>query len=504
MEELLLATAVGDVGRVTRNRRLLVLMCLLGAVVLVVASLPPGHHVGLPTAAAGNLLIEKRGGGGGASFGVIGSLKSLPMFYTDTGNGPTPATYTNLRPLVGYVSHANTTLGGWMYDGILFFAFSLATTQTQAECNAWTTNLFAAGGWLDTLNTVVGDLGSQLGDTTHMLNVFLTTRYVSGQTHGNMVQNDYTMVSDWTNKSYAHLSLAGFYWMFEEPSTNSCDAQYANQYLHSQGLGLTTVWIPYYGTGTPQWEDLSGYCNGLNWEQWGFDYVVAQPNYAFYCLRQNAATFSTVNSDLAKYPLAGVEFEIAYTDNRGGGCSKLSIEENANAYLDAGFQYAWFSNALNVFYYAPSYLTHYADGTGSRSAGEPQTYDRAIYDRQQEFIHGYTTATLNPSADTYVVAYYPNNNYGTDSHLFLGTNAINIMRTYAKWNLQGTVPLASYVTKAMLSLYLQAWSYGSSITDGQLYSVPSTWTSPGYLNTLRRAVPNCPHGRPVNGATSDL
>ena len=53
------------------------------------------------------------------------------------------------------------------------------------------------------------------------------------------------------------------------------------------------------------------------------------------------------------------------------------------------------------------------------------------------------------------------------------------MRTYTKWNLQSSVPLAAYVVKATMSLYLQAWSYGSSITDGQLYFVPSAWTETG-------------------------
>lgn len=495
VEGLTLSRMIRRLMPVVRNRPVFMMLCsalVIGFAVAplarpgktAVAEVPPSLHV-----QAGKCC------GGGASFGVTGALQSLPMFYTDTGNGPSPPTYANLQPLVGYFSHANVSLGGWMYDGILFFAYSLAVQQTQSTCDAWTNNLFASGGWLDTLNAVVTNIGSQLGDTHHFVNVFLTTCFVQGQPNGNMVQNDYRMISDWNNKSYAHLSLAGFYWMFEDPSSSGCNAQYINTWLHGQNLGLASVWIPYFVA----WEDLNGYCNGTNWESWGFDYVTAQPNYAFRCdLRGSSPTdptnaFGVISRDLKSYPLAGVHFEIAYTrddNNVTGGCSRApTIEQNANAYLDAAFHYNWMSNRLNTFYYAPFYLSYYSTGGGATPTRcltvyydncQPTPIDRAIHDRVWEFIHGYTTSGTNPSADAWVNSYYPRNNYGSDTHLFLGTNSINVMRTWTKWNLQGVVPQASYVVKATMSLYAQAWAYGSSITDGQLYFVSNNaWTEAG-------------------------
>src|SRR2546427_1249328 len=115
----------------------------------------------------------------------------------------------------------------------------------------------------------------------------------------------------------------------------------------------------------------------------------------------------------------------------------ISIEKNANAYLDAGFQYHWFKNRLNTFFFAPNFLSHYADGKGSipgypPAPYDPQPFDRAIYDREWEFARGYTNTYISgPAADSYVQAYSPNSNYGSDTRLILGTNAINIMRVYA-------------------------------------------------------------------------
>lgn len=348
-------------------------------------------------------------------------MKSLPLFYT---NYAVP-TYGSLRPLVGYVSHAGTPLGGWMYHGILFYNSQMYYTYppTQTICNQWADGLMPAPpatGWLDLLNTVVGDLKTELGDPLYRLNVVLTTCYAPGYVHGNTDVNVQALIDRWSARAYAHLTLAGFYWGYlEAPGDGGsaiCDVKYANDYIHNRNLGLKTVWIPYYRT----WTDLTTRCSSdnTNWQQWGFDYVTAQPNYAFRCYLRTPTTFANVNLDLLPYGLAGVEFEISNTKtwphpdppNPGEQCT-ITIEQNAHAYLDAGSQYGWNRNVLNTFWYAPKYLPHYADGQANypRDCGAsylecelPETFDRAIYDRVWQFIRGYHYIVINPNADATV------------------------------------------------------------------------------------------------------
>ena len=433
--------------------------------------------------------------GTGPYYGAYGDLKSLPLFYTNV-EAPT---YDNLRPVVGYVSHAAVPLGGWMFHGLIFYASELALLRsTQAGCDQWRANLFASPGWLDTLDQVVSDLKVSLGDSTYRFNVFLSVCYSSDMPGGNTINNVQNMINDWNAKHYSHLTLAGFMWgVFESPSQGVgigaiCDVYPTNHYIHGLGLGLKTLWIPYY----PEWEDLTTRCptDGRNWQQWEFDYVTAQPNYAFFC-PHDAGRFNVVNTDLQNplYQLAGVELEIAHANTvndpvHGTPRCPITIEQNANAYLDAGFQYGWVKNTVNTFFYAPKFISHYADGWAGNppacpwlpECDVPKTFDRAIYDRIWEFIRGYHTITLAPEADSYVMWYYPDMNRGTDDTLYAGTNAINKFHVYLRWNYLGNIPSYSYVMKATVRLNLREWFYGSSLTDGQFYSVSDdSWSETG-------------------------
>ncbi len=96
---------------------------------------------------------------------------------------------------------------------------------------------------------------------------------------------------------------------------------------------------------------------------------------------------------------------------------------------------------------------------------------------------GQVQASGNPAADSTVSSAngYKDTNYGTATVLWFGTNAYpNALRDFLKWNLQGLIPVGSAVVSASLRLYLDHWSYGSSISDGQLYYVPdNSWTETG-------------------------
>jgi hypothetical protein len=371
-----------------------------------------------------------------------------------------------------------------MYHGILLAntGFYIGNNPSQAICNSFVNNLFQPGGWLDTVDATVAALKTEVGDASYLLNIMIATCYAPEQPNGNAQQNDQTIINNWGAKAYANLALAGFEWEYveapyQDPSSD-CVAESVNSWLHSFAYSFRTLWIPWYNA----WRDATT-CpsSGHTWQGWGFDYTVAQPNYAFSCPK-DLTHFSSIASDMNSYPLSGIEFEIAGITVCG---ATDSIEINANTYLDAGFQYSWYTKPMNVFWWAPSFLSNYALGLG-RTPGfgwsyEPKSFDRAIYDRQWEFIRGYVSASLPPNDDASVWSAFPDQNYGSDSRLFVGTNAYpNTFRSYLKWNLQGVVPLASYVTTATLSVYLQAWYYGAIMSDGQLYGIQNpTWTERG-------------------------
>jgi hypothetical protein len=415
-------------------------------------------------------------------FGQYGELSSLPMFYIN--NEESVPTEENIRPLVAYLDIGGSPLQ-WNYHGILMYQAWVYYSKWQGPgtCERWYEDLFGGigtQGGLDTLETVVGNLKAELAEPSYLFNVVISVCQVPGTPNANP-SVDY-IVNAWTSKDYQHLTLVGFYWGYSEfvvgegqDFTSEISQTAAN--IHGYGLKLHA--IPYYGKWSPPSND---------WHSLGVDYVIGQPNVAFE-YPHDLTRFAQINEDIADESgcsggpcLDGAHFEIAYT------CLDMpppwyhpncfTREENANVYLDAGFQYEWMKNVVNGFYYSPGYLDAYAMGGGRVDI---PTYDRPIYCRAHQFVRNFepNEPPIVTAADTFVNEYFPDMNYGMDTRLLMGTNAApNKMRTYVKFGI-GDFEYA-YITKATLSLYLWRWVYGSEITDGELYEVDdSSWTELG-------------------------
>lgn len=405
-----------------------------------------------------------------AHFGKYGELTSLPMFYINDDNSV--PTEENLKPLVSYLNISGSAVK-WNYHGILMYQAWLHYKKWTGPgtCGNWYEDLFGVngtGGGLDTLNQVVGNLKDDLLDPGYLFNVVIAVCFEPGSQNANDSVD--SLAANWTVKSYQNLTLVGFYWGWTE-FASGYHTQISETAGHIHGYGLELFSIPYYKQWSPP---------GNDWHSLGVDYVMGQPNVAFEFphdftrfarIHENITDDSSCSSGAC---LDGVHFEIAYTcrDFNPPDLRCITREENAKAYLDAGFEYEWMKNTINGFYYSPGFLDAYAMGGGRVDI---PTYDRPIYDRAHQFVRNFKTSILTTTGDAFVNEYFSDTNYGNDTRLLLGTNAApNKMRFYTKFNI-GQIKYG-YVTKATLSVNLWRWVYGSSISDGQLYEVDdSSW-----------------------------
>ena len=306
---------------------------------------------------------------------INGPMGSFALYYLDKGEW----TWDNLFPLV---SHASFTGGvaGRMYDGLilysgkrLYYKSNNFSGPTLADFRLYMNSSFEA---LDVLENVSGNVMDALGDGVRF-KVVMTAVYFKGDPNASWAVD--RVMERWASKGYKNLSLSGFLWGYSEGEIDAMYDGVAGTADRVHALGLKLFWSPFFLA--PMWP---------YWHDMGFDYVIMQPNFAYN--RYDPWRFEVMSKLIASGEVHGVNFEISYTRLNG-----LTVEENANAHLDAGFKYGWWGNAANIFYRAPGYLDGYANG----SATVP-TRDRPIYDRQYQFLRLDATTTSRTSADTYV------------------------------------------------------------------------------------------------------
>lgn len=279
----------------------------------------------------------------------------------------------------------------WFYDTFLFlynFGDSRISPTDFSKWEFWLEKLFGQNKDLDSLNKAV-ELVKQTGqvDLTHKVKVILMIPYPSieqksfGLLDGNNLNfstQDRTVLeanrdrltavkwyldkcfTELKNKDYPHLELIGFYW--QEESADSKDIpliKKTSELIHSQNKKF--FWIPMF--------EAIGY---QNWQAYGFDAVMMQPNY-FWPQKLTPKRLEKAAAMARKYHL-GIEIEY---DN---SVKIPFFRKRFYEYLDYGVKTGYMQDAL---------IGYYEGGGGLLelfSNPSPEMY--ALYTRLFEFVKG--------------------------------------------------------------------------------------------------------------------
>lgn len=290
----------------------------------------------------------------------------------------------------------------WFFDSFLFlalrnpggFAFDSPSRGTPARWDQWEwflDYLFTPNQQLDAFNTAVAQAKETIDDPDYKAKVFVMIPYPMIQTKdfgdptGLGRSLDFSpfpnrwaesiddrvaaiqayideLMRRWNEHDYEHLELVGLYWLAESVSgpTDYTLLQRVAPLVKDQGMKF--LWIPYFGA------------NGWhNWETYGFDAAIYQPNYMF-----NASVpldrFRQVTDAAKRYGM-GVEIEASSS-------VFLSDEGRARflAYFDAGVQYGYMDTALHAYYQDVKVLR--------MAYGSTFAHVRELYDLTYQYVKG--------------------------------------------------------------------------------------------------------------------
>ncbi|MGB9806660.1 MAG: DUF4855 domain-containing protein, partial [Thermoproteota archaeon] len=168
------------------------------------------------------------------------------------------------------------------------------------------------------------------------------------------------VVAKFYSLNFKNLRLEGFYWMSETaPERDRELIRESCKYVHEKGFKM--YWIPYF--------TAQGY---ENWKELGFDYVMLQPNFAFYDL--TVQRFKEVDERIRKYNLT-VEMELPdYIRNPNLRDWKQSFV----IYLNASLFYKWNKLSPTSYYYANAFYQIYSN-------------ERLYYDLLYKYVKGNLT-----------------------------------------------------------------------------------------------------------------
>lgn len=232
---------------------------------------------------------------------AINPVVDLVLIYDGAADRPT-WTAERFKP---YVYREDGKQIEWLFDGFLFLdrlaasgrRLSPITSQKDAVKSDWQDLLdhyFQDGQSISALDQLLGSMAAKGHTPPRKRKVVIAlptpltgsdpNRIVISSDWGELdgKQLDFHQAKDrlqaaqwyvdevlkrWRQKHFAHLELAGFYWLFER-AWGVHDTRSIGQYVRSKGSRF--YWIPSWPQGRK------------NWPQYGFDFVYQQPNYFFH------------------------------------------------------------------------------------------------------------------------------------------------------------------------------------------------------------------------------
>ncbi|SHI84434.1 F5/8 type C domain-containing protein [Geosporobacter subterraneus DSM 17957] len=250
----------------------------------------------------------------------IPAIDDILLIYT-TGHGDLGLwKKDDFLPLVSYMD-SNRKVKDRLFDTFLFLPFP-EMKSTQAAWEDYLKSLFKEGEQLDALNQVSRQMQNTYSDLNIRPKVILTIPYpeakqevfaenvsFNAETIGskaaltnrqNAIENYLNqLMAAWETAKYEGIDLAGIYWYKETMDTTIPDEEklvrYAAELVHAKGHKL--YWIPFFGS--------KGY---EKWQDYGFDYVILQPN--FYAKEDPPKERMDNVAALARKHHLGVELEI--------------------------------------------------------------------------------------------------------------------------------------------------------------------------------------------------
>lgn len=286
-------------------------------------------------------------------------------------------TEEDFLPLVTYVDQEGNVRDS-LFDTFLFLPFP-EVESTRWRWQDYLNGLFQQGEQLDALNQLAMRLQQDYPQLKIRPKVILTLPYPDPKqesfypgisfsseqvgrsealTNRMKAIRDYfhTLMSMWRAAKLDALDLAGIYWYKETMDATIPDedklVRYAAELVHEEGLKF--YWIPYFGS--------KGY---ERWPEYGFDYVILQPN--FYATNDPPKERMNNLAQLAKTYQLGVELEIDEKVTYNRFYYELFYEQ-----LNLAKQLGMDQRVTNAYYMGAKTLLHTAN---SKLAPVRQIYD---------------------------------------------------------------------------------------------------------------------------------
>lgn len=274
----------------------------------------------------------------------------------------------SILPTLSYVDHSGEPID-WLFDGILTLGLKTEDGKRDFQVDSiledWEWYLdktFGADGDLHVLNDTVHEVSEALGEPAKRLKVVMMVPFINqtisyfGELHGESINLNHEEVGinqslansqkvlDWyfnevstrfEDSRFSHLELSGMYALAEGYNLNNPGDEniyrYMQELIHREGL--TYFWIPYYRA-----------TRFYEWETFGFDAAVLQPNYFFDASIPYDRFEHTTN--FAKRFGMGVEIEF---DNRMH--TDPVFRQRFIDYLNAGVEYGFMEEAFKAYYH---------------------------------------------------------------------------------------------------------------------------------------------------------
>lgn len=281
-------------------------------------------------------------------------------------------TKDQLLPLVVYFNNSKAI--DVFFDSFLFLGIigpsggNYATGTANDEDWQWLLDrLLGSGGQIKNLQDAVREASNLLGKTI-IVNVIVLIPFPSSKLDFSekvaRVKNYVDKVIDRFNfASFTNLRLEGFYWMKESaPEEDRQIIKTTCDYVHEKGLRM--YWIPYFYA--------YRHITDVTWRDLGFDFVMLQPNFAFYDV--TVQRFSEVNEIIKRLNLT-VEMELPdYVRNP----SLKDWRQSFVIYLNASLFYGWRNLSPISYYYGNAFYKMYRE-------------DRVYYDLLYKHVKGILT-----------------------------------------------------------------------------------------------------------------
>jgi hypothetical protein len=280
--------------------------------------------------------------------------KNIVLIYSDSREG-VYMTKDQLLPLVAYFNDSKAV--DVFFDSFLFLGIigpsggSYETGTANDEDWQWLLDrLLGGGGQIKNLQDAA-EAASNLLEKRVIVNVIVLIPFpnpkLSFSERVARVKNYVDeVIAKFNLAKFTNLKLEGFYWMKEgAPEEDHQIIRAACGYVHEKGLRM--YWIPYFYA--------YSHITVVKWRDLGFDYVMLQPNFAFYDV--TVQRFSEVDEIIRRLNLT-VEMELPdYIRNP----NLKDWRQSFIIYLNASLFHGWSSLSPISYYYGNAFYKMYRD-----------------------------------------------------------------------------------------------------------------------------------------------